>query len=161
MAARMKGDVIAAANALRVAVTFDPDNAELKIAYEEAQRESDRLLADQYAKQADYEEKAEKWAEAARSWQRVARAKTDDLRAHERAAQCLVRAEGNLHEAAALAQRAVQLAPKSAHPHVVLANVYLAAGLGRNARREAEAALAIAPEDQGALALLKRIGKLE
>jgi hypothetical protein len=161
MAARAKGDIVAAANALRVAVTFDENNAELKGAYEDAQRASDQLLAEQYAKQADYEEKSERWSDAARSWQRVARAKENDARAHERAAHCLVKADGNLHEASKLAQRAVQLSPKSAHAHVVLANVYLAAGLGKNARRELEAALALSPNDAGIATLLKRIGKSE
>jgi tetratricopeptide (TPR) repeat protein len=159
MAARAKGDVIAAANALRVAVTFDESNADLKAAYEDAQRASDQLLAEQYTKQADYEEKAERWPDAARSWQRVARAKENDAKAHERAAHCLVKANGNLHEASKLAQRAVQLNPKSAHAHVVLANVYLAAGLGKNGKRELEAALALAPNDHGIAVLLKRIGK--
>lgn len=161
MAARAKGDMVAAANALRVAVTFDENNAQLKAAYEEAQRASDQLLAEQYAKQADYEEKSERWADAARSWQRVARAKETDAKAHERAAHCLVKADGNLHEASKLAQRAVQLNPKSAHAHVVLANVYLAAGLGKNAKRELETALVLAPNDAGIATLLKRIGKSE
>jgi hypothetical protein len=161
MAARAKGDIVAAANALRVAVTFDENNAQLKAAYAEAQRASDQLLAEQYAKQADYEEKSERWADAARSWQRVARAKENDARAHERAAHCLVKADGNLHEASKLAQRAVQLSPKSAHARVVLANVYLAAGLGKNAKRELEAALLLAPNDAGIATLLKRIGKGE
>jgi hypothetical protein len=161
IAARAKGDVVAAANALRVAVTFDENNAELKAAYEDAQRASDQLLAEQYSKQADYEEKAERWPDAARSWQRVARARENDAKAHERAAHCLVKASGNLHEASKLAQRAVQLNPKSAQAHVVLANVYLAAGLGKNGKRELESALALAPNDAGIVTLLKRIGKGE
>jgi Flp pilus assembly protein TadD len=72
-----------------------------------------------------------------------------------------VKADGNLHEASKLAQRAVQLSPKSAHARVVLANVYLAAGLGKNAKRELEAALLLAPNDAGIATLLKRIGKGE
>jgi len=154
-----KGDVVAAANSLRVALTFDGDNPELKVAYDKAQRASDQLLGDQYLKQADYEEKAEKWADAARSWRRVARAREDDVKAHERAAHCLVKAAGNLHEAAALAQRAVLLAPKSAPVRLTLANVYLAAGLTLNARRELESAAQLAPDDANIASLLKRIAK--
>jgi curved DNA-binding protein CbpA len=159
MAALEKGDVVAAANSLRVALTFDGENAELKAAYDKAQRASDQILGEQYLKQADYEEKAEKWAEAARSWRRVARAREDDARAHERAAHCLVKAAGNLHDASALAQRAVQLAPRDAAVRVTLANVYLAAGLALNARRELETAAQLAPNDASIASLLKRIGK--
>jgi curved DNA-binding protein CbpA len=159
LAARAKGDVVAAANALRVAIGFDPDNAELKAAYEDAQRASDTLLADQYLKQAEYEERSERWADAARSWQRVARARDSDAKAHERGAHCLVRAAGNLHEASTLAQRAVKLAPKNHHYRLTLANVYLAAGLTLNAKRELETAAQLAPNDEHVAALLKRIAK--
>jgi thioredoxin-like negative regulator of GroEL len=157
--AKARGDMLAAANALRVALSFDADNAELKAAHDEAQRASDSLLAEQYAKQGDYEEKAEKWAEAARSWRRVVRAREGDLKAHERAAFCLLKASGDLHEASALAQRAVQLAPKDLQARLTLANVYLAAGLSKNAKRELETAAGIAPDDPTVTALLKRLAK--
>ena len=159
LAAKAKGDVVAAANALNVALSFDPENAELKAAHADAQRAADQILADQYLKQAEYEERSERWADAARSWQRVARARTGDARAHDRGAHCLVKADGNLHEAAALGQRAVQLEPKNAHYRLTLANVYLAAGLALNAKRELDAAAQLAPGDPQVTALLKRIAK--
>ncbi|HEY2514224.1 MAG TPA: DnaJ domain-containing protein [Polyangiaceae bacterium] len=159
LAAKEKGDVVGAANALNVALSFDPENAELKAAHAEAQRAADQILADQYLKQAEYEERSERWADAARSWQRVARAREGDARAHDRGAHCLVKADGNLHEAAALGQRAVQLAPKNAHYRLTLANVYLAAGLALNAKRELDAAAQLAPDDPHVTALLKRIAK--
>jgi tetratricopeptide (TPR) repeat protein len=158
-AAKAKGDMVAAANAFRVALQFDADNAELKASHEEAQRAADLLLAEQYLKQAEYEEKSERWAEAARSWRRVARARENDARAHERGAHCILKAEGDLHDASALAQRAVQLESKNAGYRVTLANVYLAAGLAKNAKRELEAAAQLAPADAGIASLLKRIGK--
>jgi tetratricopeptide (TPR) repeat protein len=159
MAAKASGDMVAAANSLRVALSFDPDNPELKAAHEEAQRASDQLLAEQYLKQAEYEERSERWADAGRSWQRVARARDSDAKAHERAAHCIVKASGDLHDASTLAQRAVQLQPKSAAYRVTLANVYLSAGLTKNAKRELEAAAQLAPGDANVAALLKRIAK--
>jgi hypothetical protein len=42
---------------------------------------------------------------------------------------------------------------------VTLANVYVAAGLGLNARRELETAAQLAPHDGNIQALLKRVGK--
>ncbi len=159
VAARASKDWIAAANAFKVALSFDEDNASLQSAYEECQRHADLLLADQYVGQAEYEERAEHWAEAARSWQRVARARENDARAADRAAHCLVKADGNLHDAAALAQRAIQVAPREPKYRLTLANVYLAAGLTKNAKRELEAAAQLAPDDAAIQALLKRVMK--
>jgi curved DNA-binding protein CbpA len=157
--AREKGDIVAAANALRVALEFDPENVELQSSHQEAQTAADTLLVDQYLKQAEYEEKAEKWAEAGRSWTRVARTRTTDARAHERAAYCTLKANGNLHEAGSMGQRAVQLEPKNAAYRRTLANVYLAAGLTLNAKRELETAVQLAPDDAQTAAVLKRIAK--
>jgi tetratricopeptide (TPR) repeat protein len=157
--ARVKGDMVAAANAFRVALSFDPENVELKVAHEEAQRASDQILVEQYLKQAEYEERSERWADAGRSWSRVARTRATDAKAHERAAFCMMKADGNLRDAVPLAQRAVQLEPKNVAYRKTMANVYLAAGLTLNAKRELEAAIQLAPDDAGTLALLKRIGK--
>jgi tetratricopeptide (TPR) repeat protein len=159
MEAKAKGDMVAAANSLRVALSFDADNAQLKAAHEEAQRAADQLLVDQYLKQAEYEERSERWADAGRSWGRVARTQTTNAKAHERAGFCLVKAAGDLHDAVALTQRAVQLEPKNASYRRTMANVYLAAGLTLNAKRELEAALQLAPDDANTTALLKRIAK--
>ena len=72
---------------------------------------------------------------------------------------CMMKANGDLHEAAALGQRAVQLEPKNAAYRKTMANVYLAAGLTLNAKRELETALQLAPDDANTAALLKRIAK--
>ena len=158
-AARAKNDHVAAANAYRVAVSFATDDEELKRAAEETQRASDEILSDAYFKQAQYEERSEHWGEAAKSWGRVTRARPTDAKAHEHAAQCIVKANGNLHEAAAFAQKAVTLAPQHVPARITLANVYLAAGLALNAKRELDAAAQLAPEDATVQALLKRVAK--
>ena len=59
----------------------------------------------------------------------------------------------------ALAQQAIALEPSNANYRVTLANVYLAAGLTKNARRELEAALQLAPGDGTIQSLLKRVTK--
>ncbi len=157
--AKGRGDVVAAANSYRVALELDPENAELQSAYTEAQTAADTLLVEQYLKQAEYEEKAERWADAGRSWARVARARATDSKAQERAAFCILKANGNLHDAVALGQQAVQLEPKNVAYRRTLANVYMAAGLTLNAKRELEAAVQLAPDDAATVALLKRIAK--
>ncbi len=152
-------DPIAAANALRVAVTMSPNDAQLKRQYEDAQAASDSILAETYSRQASYEEKNESWADAARSWSRVVGARPNEAHCHERAANAIVRASGDLHEAARVAQRACAFEPANAKFKVTLANVYLAAGLGLNARRELEAAAQLSPQDDTIQALLKRVAK--
>jgi Flp pilus assembly protein TadD len=147
---------VAAANALRVASTLDPALADRA---RQAQSKADAMLADTYARQAAYEEKNAQWPEAARSWARVCRARTEDASAHERAANALVKAEGDSHEAARLAQRACTLEPGSARFRLTLASVYLAAGLALNARRELETAAQLAPQDDTIQAMLRRLGK--
>jgi curved DNA-binding protein CbpA len=158
-AALAAGDAVAAANAFRVAQALSPDDRDLATRTAEAQAKADGVLCETYTRQAGYEEKSGQWADAARSWSRVARTRPDDATAHERAANALVKAEGDLHEASRMAQRAAALEPKKPQFRVTLANVYVAAGLGLNARRELETAAQLAPHDGNIQALLKRVGK--
>ena len=65
----------------------------------------------------------------------------------------------DVHEAVALARKAAALNPKSSHPRVTLVNVYLAAGLTLNAKRELETAAQISPQDATIQGLLKRVAK--
>jgi curved DNA-binding protein CbpA len=158
-AALARKDSVAAANAFRVALSMTPDDAALKARAAETQQAANAILADNYTRQATYEEKADKWAEAASSWQRVAKARASDAHAHDRAAHCIVRATGDLHEAARLALVACSLDATNAKFRLTLANVYLAAGLTLNAKRELEAAAQLSPTDDTIQELLKRVAK--
>jgi curved DNA-binding protein CbpA len=158
-AALTANDPVGAANAFRVAATLMPDDADLTRRAHEAQARADGILAETYTRQAGYEEKNGQWAEASRSWARVCKTRTGDAKAHERAAHALVKADGDLHEAARLALHACSLEPQNPAFHTTLANVYLAAGLTLNARRELEAAAQLAPHDGTIQAMLKRVGK--
>jgi curved DNA-binding protein CbpA len=154
-----KGDAVSAANAFRVAMTLAPEDPVLARSAQEAQARADAILSETYARQAVYEEKNNQWTEAARSWLRVTRARPGDAPSHERAANALVKASGDLHEAARVAKAACTLEPSNAPFRVTLANVYLAAGLLLNARRELETAAQLAPHDGTIQAMLRRMGK--
>jgi curved DNA-binding protein CbpA/Flp pilus assembly protein TadD len=151
------GDAISAANAFRVAQSLAPGDASLEMLALEAQTKADAVLSETYAKQAGYEEKTGQWAGAARSWARVCKSRPSDADAHEHAANAMVKAGGDLHEAARLAERACTLVPKTARYRVALANVYLAAGLTLNARRELDTAAQLAPHDDTIQQLMRRI----
>lgn len=156
-------DWVAASNAYRLALQVNPDDERLQRAVAEVQTKANAVLAEAYRKQALYEEKSIKYAEAARSWQRVTKALPEDAAAHYRAAFCLLKdgsePEKTLRTAATLAQRAVALEPKRVDYRTTLAEIYLAAGLTLNAKRELEAAARLAPDDANIEALLKRAGK--
>jgi len=156
-------DWVGASNAYRLALQVNPDDERLKRALAEVQIKANAILAEAYRKQAQYEEKSMKYAEAAHSWQRVTKALPDDAAAHFRGAWCLFKdgsePEKTLRVAATLAQRAIALEPKRVDYRTTLAEIYLAAGLTLNARRELEAAARLAPDDANIEALLKRAGK--
>jgi len=156
-AALAGGDPVAAANALRIAVQLAPGNADLERRARETQAKADVLLSETYSRQAGYEEKNEQWAEAARSWSRVCKGRPGDALAHERAANAMVKAGGNLHEAARLAKHAIELDGNSAQFRVTLARVFEAAGLTLNARRELERAAQLAPQDDTIRLMLKNV----
>jgi predicted Zn-dependent protease len=136
-----------------------PQDEQIQKRAQEMQGRADELLAETYAKQASYEEKHGQWAEAARSWARVCKGRPNDARACERAANAIMKAGGDLHEAARLAQHASTLEPDKPSFQVTLANVYLAAGLALNARRVLETAAQRAPHDDTIQAMLKRVAK--
>jgi curved DNA-binding protein CbpA len=158
-AALAQGDPVAAANAFRVARGLSPADPELERMAHEAQEKADAVLSQTYTRQATYEEKTGQWAGAARSWTRVCNAQPNDPDAHDHAANALLKAGGDLHEAGRFADRACAIEPRNPRYRLTLANVYLAAGLSLNALRELETAAQLAPQDGTIQAMIERIGR--
>jgi tetratricopeptide (TPR) repeat protein len=154
-AALARGDTVAAANAFRVAATLSPNDPTLERSATDAQSQAEAVLGETYARQASYEEKTAQWAEAARSWTRVCAVRPNDADAHERAANAIIQTGGNLQEASRLAERACALDASQARFRVTLAQVYIAAGLSSNARRELETAAQLDPQDGNIQAMMK------
>ena len=73
----------------------------------------------------------------------------------EMRARFLLRMGRDLHQARDAAMRAIQLSPKVVGYRTTMIRVYLVAGLPKNARREAEAALELEPRDRQLKALLE------
>jgi DnaJ-like protein/transcriptional activator len=90
--ARAAGDVVAAADAYRSALTFSPGDPALTAAFDEAQRAAAVKLAASHEQKALLEEKLGRWAAAAESWQRVMASKPNDPAVHARLANALSRA---------------------------------------------------------------------
>jgi len=90
--ARAAGDVAAAAEAYRSALTFAANDPDIKRAYEETQKAASDKLGDSHVRKAMLEERFGRWAAAAESWQRAMSVKPNDPEVHARLANALARA---------------------------------------------------------------------
>ncbi len=156
-AASLQTNPAAAANALRLALTIDPDNPEIVAAHREASRLAAVALADGYLKQGDYESRNSQWLEAARSYGKAAAGMPNDWAVMQKAAQALLKSSGDMHQAADFAKKAVALAPKRVEARLTLIEVYISAGLPLAAKRELDQARQIAPQDDRISELTKRL----
>ena len=154
-----KNDPVAASNALRMALTFDETDPVIRELFETAEARASAVLIETYLKNAQYEEKTERFTEAARSWTKVSQLRPQDAVPADAAARCLLASKGNLHEAADLAKHAITLAPQTIKFRVTLANIYLAANLVLAAKRELENAARIDPKSGLIAEMLKRLPK--
>jgi curved DNA-binding protein CbpA len=157
--ARASKDMVSAANAYRVAVSFDGEDPELMRLFKMTQEAADMALAENYVKQATYEERTGRWVDAARSWARVAKAKPDNASVHDKLANAILQSQGNLHEAADAAKRAIEYGSAMVAYRVTLINIYVAAGLLIAAKRELEQANRMDPGNPAVVALVKRLQK--
>ncbi|MBX3270244.1 MAG: DnaJ domain-containing protein [Sandaracinaceae bacterium] len=161
--AEAEGDVAEAANHLRAALLMAPERADVEAEHQRVAGLVAASMAASYEQQARYEEGHGKWAAAAISWGKVVAGRPDDPSAMRHAAEALVAARGDLHRAAALAQRAVELSSGDAGRHakslLTQAKVFVAAGLGRNARRVLQRALELDPGNEIAENLLRDLDR--
>lgn len=146
--AEQAGDLLSAAAALQAALALSPNHKDIQAQYERVSKSVTRNLADNYEKQARYEEKQGKWSAAALSWERVSDGRPEDAAAARAVSEALLKAGGDMHKAARFAQRAVDSAPSDSTNVVVLARVFLAAGQRVQARRELEKAVKLDPQNE-------------
>ncbi|MEO7036789.1 MAG: tetratricopeptide repeat protein [Polyangiaceae bacterium] len=142
--AAARNDLVAAANALRVACSLALGNLELAGDLAELERRAAAGMWESYAERGKYAALEGRPAEAAEAYERAAIGHPN-ASLYERAAFYLLEAQGDVKRAAALAKQAVALAPNSARCHLVLARVYAAAKLRDSALAELERARAIEP----------------
>jgi curved DNA-binding protein CbpA len=155
--AQAAGDVPGAVSAYQIALSLSPHDPALKTALMELQTKATIALHAQYCKQADYEERNGKIEEALRNWKKAVQTQPTDPEANARTALALLKARGDLHQAAEFAKRAIELSPRDATFYVALAKVYAEARLLPAARTSVETALALDSTLAEALALRRRL----
>ncbi|MGE0790974.1 MAG: DnaJ domain-containing protein [Sandaracinaceae bacterium] len=153
-----EGNLADAASALRLALTLAPERSDLRSQHARINADLAAELASSYEEQAMYEQRHGKWAAAALSWAKVFEGRPNDAEPARRAAECLLEANGDLHHARVLAQRAVDIAPEDVPSLRALARVYIGAGLALNARRVLQKAQTLDPDDKMVENLLRDLG---
>jgi Flp pilus assembly protein TadD len=155
--AEQQGDLVGAANSLRLAHEAFPDRDDIGAEYRRVRHALAKTQAESFEKQAIREERMELWGAAAISWSRVAEGRPQDGAAHRRAAYCLWRSNGDLKRARDLAMRAVELSAEDVEARITLGRIYQSAGMKLNARRELEAAAKLDPKDEIVKNLLREL----
>jgi tetratricopeptide (TPR) repeat protein len=93
--ARAAGDLVAATDAYRRALTFAPGDPALTAAFAELEKSAGAKLAEGHMRKAQIEERFGRWAAAVESWQRVVAARPDDAEAKAHLANAIAKARGN------------------------------------------------------------------
>jgi curved DNA-binding protein CbpA len=152
-----KGDVARAASLMNQAVLLEPENQELRTELAGLRRKQDASrIRQELARGAELEARGE-LEKAALQYQMAASADPKNAEAASKAASAMLRSGGDIREAKTLAQRAVDLLPRSSNHRLLLARVLLAADLKKLARRELEEAVRLDPENSEARAQLKKL----
>jgi tetratricopeptide (TPR) repeat protein len=157
MAAFAAGRFTEAASGVRLAIAFDPWSAIYKEQFVDVLRKAHEERAQKLLKEADAALELRDFGAALRAFEEVIGYRPHDVELLIRAARLAWATGGDLHQAKEWAMSAVELDGQNAAAHRVLGQVYRAAGLDANARRELEAALRINPKDEEAQNELRAI----
>ncbi|KPK50753.1 MAG: hypothetical protein AMJ63_13890 [Myxococcales bacterium SG8_38_1] len=156
--AEAQGDLAAAATALRMAIALDSADVSLKDHYRRVNSQLRVQLLDIHRDQAKYEEDNNMWAAASISWAKVADAAPDDPVAPRRAAKALLTAGGDLRKARDYALRSLELKPDALESRLLLARIYIDAGMDNSAVKELEEAAKLDPKHEMVKNLRKQLG---
>ena len=146
--AEAEGDLAAAATALRMAIALDSANATLQDHYQRINSQLRVQLLDIHREQAKYEEENNMWAAASISWAKVADASPDDPVAPRRAAKALLSAGGDLRKARDYALRSLEIKPDALDTRLLLARIYIDAGMDNSAAKELDEAAKLDPRHE-------------
>jgi curved DNA-binding protein CbpA len=159
MAAFKEGRWREAAASVRLAIAFDPWNEAVKEAFGEVQRRANEERAEQLLKEANGTLDLRRGADALPLFEEALHYRPHDPEVNYTTARLAWLVAGDLKKAKEYAARACELRPEVLHYRRTLGQIYKAAGLTANARREFEAALRIDPKDAEAKQELRGLPK--
>jgi tetratricopeptide (TPR) repeat protein len=128
-----------------MAIALDSSRTELQDQYQRVNSNLRVQLVDIHREQAKYEEDNNLWAAASISWAKVAEASPEDPVAPRRAAKALMAAGGDLRKARDFALRSLELAPDALDTRLLLARIYIGAGMDASAAKELDEAAKLDP----------------
>ncbi|HEX7670636.1 MAG TPA: hypothetical protein VF395_13675, partial [Polyangiaceae bacterium] len=153
-------NMVAATNALRIAVSLAPEDLALAERFETTERQAAAGLADQYIEQAKYEERRGDFTLAAQAYERALRGRPS-AQLHERVAHCFLETRGDPKKASDHARKAVEMAPREVAYRITLSRVYARAGMEQSALGELERARTLDPSDDTIKDWIKRVKRGE
>lgn len=151
------GRWLEAAGSVRLAIAFDPRNEAFRERFADVQRRAHEEQAKQLVRRAESALDVRDVAEAFRHLEEAAHYRPYDAELAARAARLGWQSGADLRRAKSLAQSACETEPERAELRRLLGQIYKAAGLAANARRELRAALERDPKDAEAKAELKSL----
>ncbi|MBW2375193.1 MAG: tetratricopeptide repeat protein [Deltaproteobacteria bacterium] len=128
-----------------MAIALDSTSNDLQQEYQRVNANLRVQLVDIHRQQAKYEEENALWSAASISWAKVAEAAPDDATAPRHAAAALMAAGGDLRKARDFALRSLELAPDSLEARLLLARIYIGAGMDASAAKELDEAAKLDP----------------
>ena len=150
-----KGQFLAATASLKLAVAYNPDDAEYKRRYEEAIEKSKEVTAENYFKRAIMEESVGRFDAAAVNF--IKAAESHDKPVYLRRAAEASLWSNELIKAKEYATKAVQSEPDSVEARIVVGEGLQAAGMRQERTRELQQALKLDPGNSEAKELLKEV----
>jgi curved DNA-binding protein CbpA len=157
MAAFKKERWLEAAGSVRLALAFDPDNEVYKSEFADVQRRAHEERARVLLKEADGCYELGDYKEALRAYEDALHYRPFDAELAYKTARLSWKLGADLKKAKEYAMAACELVPDNATYHRVLGQVYKAAGLAANAKRELQHALRLDPSDAEAKQELKSL----
>jgi curved DNA-binding protein CbpA len=157
MGAFQGGRWLEAAASVRLAIAYDPGNQSYREAFGAVQRKASEERGRQLTREAERALDLRDHKEALRLYEEALHHRPHDPEGNYEAARLVWLLGEDLRRAKEYAARACELVPENAIYRRTLGQIYKAAGLTANAKRELEAALKINPKDVTARAELKSL----
>jgi curved DNA-binding protein CbpA len=159
MGAFSKERWLEAAASVRLAIAFDPRNEAYREAFGRVQLKAHQERATQLLREGEGALEVRDYAQALRAFEEAARFRPHDPELQHRVASLALKTGEDLRKAKEFAHAACELSPDVASFRRTLGQVYKAAGLTANARRELSRALELDPADSEAQIELGSLGR--